>query len=87
MFIFLGVNPEIMRSSHLSQCPAVSKRLCIIDFDVTGGGHVVHCHTVEVSTKSTEESLVGGQRDGRQVHTSFANYLTGECDAPVQTFH
>lgn len=48
-----------MRSlKYLSQGPAVSKRLCIIDFDVAGCGHVVHCHTVKVSTQSTEKALV-----------------------------
>ena len=43
--------------SYLSQGPAVSKGLRIIDFHVAGGGHIVHCHAVKISTQSAEEAL------------------------------
>lgn len=48
---------RIWADSYLSQGPAISKGLCIVDFHVAGGGHIVHCHTVKISTQPTEEAL------------------------------
>lgn len=43
--------------AYLTQSPAVSKGLCVVDLHVAGGCHIVHCHTVKIATESSEKAL------------------------------
>lgn len=46
------------RADHyLTQSPAVSKGLCVVDLHVAGGRHVVHCHAVKITTESCQKAL------------------------------
>lgn len=46
------------RADHyLTQSPAVSKGLCVVDLHVAGGRHIVHCHAVKIATESCQKAL------------------------------
>ena len=53
--------------AYLTQSPAVSKGLCVVDLHVAGGGHIVHCHTVKIATESSEKALKD-QREKVSLH-------------------
>lgn len=48
----------VKRADHyLTQSPAVSKGLGVVDLHVAGGRHIVHCHAVKIAAESSEKAL------------------------------